>query len=128
MTGLVNDSLQPALYIVRYVGAEATNMGLLARGGFGVMYVGCETILGVDVRNIRYHGTYAEKDDRILAQITMTPVETAEVLVTGDVAIGGDPIEVVADWPIDFGDGSLQQAIVGGNPVGIVFEKIGNLP
>ena len=128
MTELVDDQLQPALYIVRYVGAEATNMGLVARGGFGVIYVGCETILGVDIRNIRYDGRYDEGNGRIRAQITMTPVETAEVLVTGDVAISGQPIEVVADWPINFGDGSLQQATVGGNPVGVVFEKIGDVP
>ncbi len=46
-----------ALYVMRYLGAQGV--------GFGSIYVGKGVVLGIDVANGRYKGTYTEAGGRV---------------------------------------------------------------
>ena len=95
--------------------------------GEGVLYIGKGAILGVDVGNVRYEGTYTEKDGVLGLKITMTATEPF-LLVTGQMLHAGHSIQLTADLGTDFADGSPQHLFVGGNPVAVTFEKVGAIP
>lgn len=109
-----------ALYTMNYVGQ--------AGAGFGAMYIGKGVIVGVGVQNARYSGTYIEEGGRIRASVTLTAPPGGAPLVTG-VALGpGQSVELSADWPENFADGSPQTVTVMGRPVQVVFQKVGDVP
>lgn len=106
-----------ALYIVRYSGQAST--------GFASIYIGNGKIVGVDVGNGRYHGTYTEAAGRLKGTIQMTTGENG-VLVTGASFPRGTILTLNVDWPSDFANGTPQVVTVGGRPVQATFEKIGD--
>jgi len=109
-----------ALYVMRYVGGTGST-------GVGAIYIGNGTIVGVDVQNGRYHGTYTEQDGRVRATLMLSKTEGGP-LVTGLQVTPGTKISLTADWPVDFGNGQPQQIMVQGRPVQVTFEKVGDLP
>lgn len=116
---LVERKKMSALYAMRYLGGTGV--------GMGAIFIGKGIILGVDVSNGRYNGTYTEEGDRLQASLTLS-MPTGGVLVTGDQVPPGTEIPLTADWPKDFANGQAQQIIVSGNPVEVTFEKIGDVP
>ena len=120
-----------ALYIMRYMsGAGATTGGPAAAArltGAGAIYIGRNTILGVDVAGNRYEGTYVEEDGRLKAAATLTVGPSGSDLVTGDKLPAGQKVPLNADWPIDF-EGRLRDIEVKGKSVEVLFEKLGNIP
>ena len=109
-----------ALYAMRYLGQSGI--------GMGAIYIGKGVIIGVDVVNGRYNGTYTEGGGRIKANATLTIPPGGSLLVTGAQMPAGATIPLVADWPANFADGNAQQIMVMGKPVQVTFEKIGNVP
>jgi hypothetical protein len=108
-----------AFYVMRYLGA--TGMG------FGAIYIGRGTIVGVDVANGRYQGTYTERDGKLKATVTMS-LPYGGALVTGTQVPPGTKIQMTADLPADFANGQAQQIMIQGRPVQVTFEKIGDIP
>ena len=108
-----------ALYIMRHIGGTGA--------GFGAIYIGKGTIVGVDVQNGRYHGTYIEQGDRVRPTVTLS-LPQGGVLVTGSQVPPGTKITMTADWPANFANGQAQQIMVQGSPVQVTFEKIGDVP
>lgn len=108
-----------ALYIMRYTGSVGA--------GEGVLYIGRGAILGVDAGNVRYEGTYTEKEGVLGIKITMTATESF-LLVTGQMLHAGQSIQLTADFRTDFADGSPQHLFVGGHPIAVTFERLGDIP
>jgi hypothetical protein len=109
-----------ALYAMRYLGSSGV--------GFGSVYIGRNVVVGVDVSNGRYNGTYTEQGGRIKLTGKLSAPVGGAVLVTGDQLPAGQSIPLSADWPTNFSDGSAQQIMVMGKPVQVTFEKIGDVP
>lgn len=107
-----------ALYVMRYLGGTGN--------GAGAIYIGRGTIIGVDVGNARYHGSYTETAGRLRGGVTMTQ-ETGGSLVTGLQVPAGTTIQISFDWPANFTTGP-QALLVQGQPVNVSFEKIGDIP
>jgi Thoeris protein ThsB, TIR-like domain len=116
---LEKDDQMSAFYIMRYLGRTGT--------GFGAIYIGKGTIVGVDVQNGRYHGTFMEDGGRIKVIATLSLAEGG-TLVTGAQVSPGTKLPLSADWPADFANGSPQQIMVQGSPVQVAFEKVGDIP
>jgi hypothetical protein len=93
--------------------------------GHGTIYIGNGKIVGVDVGNGRYIGTYTEAGGRIKGIIQMTTGQ-AGVLVTGAQLPPGSKLSLSIDWPADFANGNAQTVSVGGLPVQVTFEKVGD--
>lgn len=100
--------------------------GQIGAGG-GALYLGDGKLLGVDVSGGRYEGTYTENGGRIRLDITLT-MDVDGVLVTGQQAPAGTTLQMQADWPANFADGSAQPITVGGHPVQVILTKIGDIP
>jgi hypothetical protein len=109
-----------ALYVMRYVGGTGNT-------GVGAIYIGKGTIVGVDVQNGRYHGTFTDHEGRVKATVTLSKAEGGP-LVTGMQVAPGTTVPLTADWPADFANGQPQQIMVQGRPVQVTFEKIGDVP
>ena len=109
-----------ALYIMRYVGIGTGS------SGFGAIYVGRNTIVGVDVGNGRYTGGYTEMNGRIRGQLTLT-LPNGGTLVTGQQVAPGTSIPMAFDWPANFTSGPQSIAVQGRN-VQATFEKVGDVP
>ena len=109
-----------ALYVMRYVGESDT--------GAGALYIGKGIVVGVDTSNTRYRGTYTQSAGRLRAEVAMTAVAGGSTLVTGITLGAGRSLQVTADWPEDFADGTAQQISVGGRQVSVIFEKIDDIP
>ncbi|MCH9054141.1 MAG: hypothetical protein IIA72_24390 [Proteobacteria bacterium] len=109
-----------ALYAMRYLGQSDVGMGTL--------YIGRGVIVGVDVANGRYSGTYTEEGGRMKATATLSAPPGGATLVTGDQLPAGQSVPLTADWPANFADGSAQEIMVMGRPVQVTFEKIGDVP
>ncbi|MFN4311709.1 MAG: hypothetical protein ACK4FK_14085 [Ferrovibrio sp.] len=109
-----------ALYAMRYLGQTGV--------GMGSVYIGKGVIVGVDVANGRYHGTYKEENGRVKATLTLSAPPGGAVLVTGQQLPAGQAIPLTADWPANFANGAAQTVSVMGNPVQVTFEKIGDVP
>lgn len=108
-----------ALYAMRFAGRSDT--------GAGAIYIGKGKIVGVDVGNGRYHGSYTEQGGRVKANVTLS-MPTGGMLVTGQQAAPGTEIQMTADWPSNFANGQAQTISVGGKPVQVTFEKVGDVP
>ena len=109
-----------ALYAMRYLGQSGI--------GMGVIYIGKGVIVGVDVTNGRYSGTYTEEGGRIKTTATLSAPPGGAILVTGDRLPPGQSIPLTADWPANFADGSAQEITIMGRSVQVTFEKIGDVP
>jgi hypothetical protein len=110
-----------ALYTMRYAGQT----GLSA--GAGVLYIGRNVVVGVDVGDNRYKGSYTEESERIRVELTLSVVADNSQ-VTGVTLNRGQTLPISADLPLDFANGTAHQIRVAGNPVSVVFEKIGDIP
>jgi hypothetical protein len=108
-----------ALYKIRYLGSTGV--------GFGVLYIGRGKIIGIDVTNTRYTGSYVDEGGRMKGNLTLAPLVDA-VLVTGKQVSPGTTIPITIDFPSNFADGRPQKVSVGGLPVAVTFEKIGDVP
>ena len=109
-----------ALYAVKYSGQHGA--------GAGVFYIGKGIIVGIDVANTRYQGSYTENNSRLKGGITLTSPPGGASLVTGKVLAGGTVLRVTLDWPSDFANGQSQDIKVGGQSVSLMLEKIGDIP
>lgn len=107
-----------AFYIMRYQGGTG--------GGFGAIYIGRGIVVGADVGNGRYKGSYTEAAGRIRGNITLS-LPSGGHLVTGQQVPPGTSIPITFDWPENFAAGA-QQVSVQGRPVGVTFEKVGDVP
>lgn len=108
-----------ALYAMRYIGQTS--------GGAGAIYIGKGVIVGIDIGNLRYKGTYVEDGGRIRGTATLSAPQGG-TLVTGASMPAGSSIQLSVDWPSNFGNGQPQQVMVAGQPVQVMFDKIGDVP
>ena len=106
-----------ALYVMRYLGKSDT--------GAGALYIGKGIVLGVDTGGIRYRGIYTQSEGRLRAKVTMTATGDS-TLVTGAILPAGQLLQITADWPEDFADGTARQISIGGQQVSVMFEKVGD--
>lgn len=109
-----------ALYIMRYLGQTGI--------GFGSVYVGNGVILGVDVANGRYKGTYTEEGGRVKVTAQLSAPPGGCMLVTGAQLQPGQSVPLTADWPANFADGQAKAISVLGGEVQVTFEKVGDIP
>ena len=112
-----------ALYTMQYVGQEGT--------GAGALYVGGGIVLGVDIANCRYNGTYVEERGRLIGTASLSAPTDREAgpLVTGAVLGPGESIPLKVDWPEgDLDDGKPRTLSVAGREIAVVFSKIGDIP
>ena len=109
-----------ALYAMRYLGQSGV--------GMGAIYIGRGVIIGVDVANGRYSGTYTEEGGRLKGNARLSAPPGGAILVTGAQLPEGQAIPLQVDWPANFADGSAQTISVQGMPVQVTFEKIGDIP
>lgn len=110
--------MDAALYLMTFSGK--------ADFGGGAIFIGNGKILGVDVGNLRYKGSYTEQAGRIKIAVTMS-APTGGQLVTGAQLPAGSQLQLSGDWPVDFDNGQPQQVMVSGQPVQVIFEKIDNI-
>jgi hypothetical protein len=108
-----------ALYIMRGLGQFGT--------GFGAMYIGRGVLLGLDFLNGRYSGTYTEEKGRLKVTASYAPPMPGLQLVPGKTLPFGRPIQMSADWPADFADGSPHLITFMQLSVRVTFEKIGDI-
>lgn len=111
--------MKSALYLMRYVGTGGQ--------GAGVLYLGRGVLLGMDTGEIRYEGTYTESDGELQVQATMTGTSDSGVLVTGQPFGKGHSLSINATWPVEV-DSGQREVSIGGAPVYLTLEKIGDLP
>jgi hypothetical protein len=104
---------------MRYIGQTGA--------GAGAIYIGKNKIVGVDVANGRYDGTYTETNGRIKGTATMW-LPNGGALVTGQQLPAGAKLQLSVDWPTNFANGQPQQISVNGRAVSVMFEKIGDVP
>ncbi|UPT97268.1 hypothetical protein J4G48_0003535 [Bradyrhizobium barranii subsp. apii] len=104
-----------ALYAMNFVGMTGT--------GGGAVYVGKGKIVGIDVGNLRYSGTYTEQGGRLKGSVDLY-APTGGTLVTGAQVPAGSRWSIALDWPANLADGSPRALTVQGSPVHVVFEKI----
>ncbi|MBL8834363.1 MAG: hypothetical protein JNL71_18380 [Rhodospirillales bacterium] len=108
-----------ALYIMRYVGA--------AGAGSSTLYIGRQTVVGVDAGGARYFGTYIESRGRILVDMTLL-MPRSGVLVTGEQAPAGSKYKLTGDWPVEPADGTIHRAYFDGRAMKVGFERVGFIP
>lgn len=107
-----------ALYKMTYAGASDV--------GAGVLYIGNGKIVGIDVGDMRYSGTYTDLNGSIDATVKLS-APTGGTLVTGQQLPAGTILELKAKWPSNFANGQPQPITVAGRPVQVVLEKIDNI-
>ncbi len=108
-----------ALYFMRYVGVPSAAPGTL--------YIGRQTILGVDVGGARYVGTYSETRGRMNVDI-MLLMPKGGVLITGANAPAGSKYKLSGEWPVEPADGFTHRMYFDGRPMQVGFERIGFVP
>ena len=106
-----------ALYKMRYQGQ--------AGWGAGVVYIGKSKVLGLDITGGIIDGSYTTQNNYLKGAATLTGMGVP--LVTGQTLPMGATVQITLDMPVNF-VGAPQTAIVGGQPVQVVFEKIGDIP
>jgi hypothetical protein len=106
-----------ALYKMRYHG--------VAGFGGGVVYIGRGKILGMDISEARYDGSYTDQGGRVRGTVTLTSGGGA--LVTGQQMPAGNQLQIAIDWPSNFVGQNLPVS-VGGQPVQVAITKIGDVP
>jgi hypothetical protein len=107
-----------ALYQMRYQG--------VAGNGHGSMYIGKGVVVGIDISGTRCHGTYTASAATIDGTATLTSAGGA--LVTGQNLPAGGTVPITFSLPARFDDGKYHPITVGGKPVGVSFNKIGDIP
>lgn len=107
-----------ALYQVKYHG--------VAGEGHGAVYVGKGKVLGVDITGARYEGSYTDLGSAISGTVTLT--SAGGQLVTGQPVPSGTKVPIKFNLPQNLGNGQFQQITVGGSPVSVAFDKIGDVP
>jgi hypothetical protein len=112
---LLKDFTMSALYAMSFVGLGGT--------GGGAVYVGKGKIVGIDVGNLRYSGTYTEQNGRLKGTVDLY-APTGGTLVTDARVPAGSRWNIALDWPVNFSDGRPQALTVQGRSVHVVFEKI----
>ena len=115
-----------ALYTMRYVGHQGVGL----QAGAGAIYIGDGMVLGVDIRDGRYKGRYAEADGILKGEITLTAPPTAPLpLVTGIELPPGQSLQFTLDWPVEtLEDGKPKPVWVAGRQVSVVLDKVGDIP
>ena len=108
-----------ALYRMTYTGS--------ADEGFAVLYIGQGLVLGMDAAGSRIHGTFIEEGGRLRGLMTLTGDEEGYT-AGGQIMQAGQSAEIKIDWDADFATGRPQECVLLGDPLQIVFEKIGNIP
>ena len=108
-----------ALYIMEYVGATGG-------AGAGVLYIGNGQVVGTDILKSRYKGSYTIEGGRVKVEAALTAPTTLS-LVTGAMVNAGQSIRITADLPMHFGSGMPVQVTVGGQPVKVRLEKVGDI-
>jgi len=106
-----------ALYAMNYVGQTGA--------GSGAVYIGEGKILGIDVGNIRYSGTYNQQGSRIKGTVALS-APNGGMLVTGTELPAGSRIDLSLDWSANLADGQPQAVNIEGRSVHVVLEKIGD--
>ncbi len=107
-----------ALYKMTYAGKSDI--------GAGVLYIGNSKIVGIDVGDMRYSGSYTEQSGVIDASVKLF-APTGGTLVTGQQLPAGTVLELRAKWPSNFANGQPQPITVAGQPVQVVLEKIDDI-
>ena len=107
-----------ALYQMRYQG--------VAGMGHGAVYIGKGKVLGVDVTGARYDGSYTQQGANLSGTVTLTSAGGS--LVTGQPVPAGTKVPITFNLPPTFGNGQFQPVTVGGKPVQVAFDKIGDIP
>ena len=108
-----------ALYIMEYVGSAGD-------AGAGVIYIGNGQVVGTDILKSRYKGSYTVEGGRVKLEATLTVPSTLS-LVTGATVNPGQSVGIKADLPMHFGSGMPVQVTVGGQPVTVRLEKVGDI-
>jgi hypothetical protein len=85
--------MQPALYLMKFVGD--------ADFGGGVLFIGNGKIVGMDIANLRFKGSYTVHEKRFVSSVTMT-APTGATLVTGQELPASSVVKLKTDWPLDF--------------------------
>ena len=109
-----------ALYIMEYTGATGS-------AGAGVLYIGNGQVVGTDIAKSRYRGRYTVEGGRVKVEASLTATQTTSWLVTGATVLAGQSVRITADWPTSFGSGEPLQVTVGGQPVTVRLEKVGDI-
>ena len=109
-----------ALYIMEYTGTTGG-------AGAGVLYIGNGQVVGTDIAKSRYRGSYTVEGGRVEVEASLTATQTISWLVTGATVQAGQSVRITADWPTSFGSGEPLQATVGGQPVTVRLEKVGDI-
>ena len=107
-----------ALYQMRYKGVSGV--------GHGSVYIGKGLILGIDITGARYHGSYANQGQNLAGSTTLT--SAGGTLVTGQPVPAGTKVQITFSLPPTFDNGQFQKITVGGQPVEVAFDKIGDIP
>ena len=84
-------------------------------------------MVGTDIAKSRYRGSYIVEGSRVKVEASLTATQTTSWLVTGATVQAGQSARITADWPMNFGSGEPQQATVGGQPVTVRLEKVGDI-
>lgn len=113
-----------ALYQMRYQGVAGV--------GHGAIYIGKGKVLGVDITGARYDGSYTGGGSLLNPGTTLTGAVTLTAaggtLVTGQPVPPGTQVQISFSLPPTFGNGQFQPVTVGGKPVQVAFDKIGDIP
>jgi hypothetical protein len=107
-----------ALYQMRYQGVSGT--------GHGAVYIGKGKVVGVDLTGAKYLGSYTNQGANLSGTVTLTSAGGA--LVTGQPTPPGTQVPITFSLPANFGAGQVQTVTVGGQPVQVAFEKVGDIP
>ena len=107
-----------AFYKMTYVGTSDS--------GHGALYIGKGVVVGIDIGDIRYHGTYTVNEGHLHLDVAMTAKVDGQ-LVTGQPLPAGKSFRVTGSVPENFADGRTYEVLVEGRKVLVVFEKIGNV-
>ena len=108
-----------ALYRMTYTGSHSE--------GFAVVYIGQGLILGMDMDGSRIHGTYAEQESRLRGSMTLTGDDEG-ITAGGQIMQAGESAEMEIDWSADFEAAGPQKVMLLGDPLQIVFQRIGDIP
>jgi hypothetical protein len=112
-----------ALYQMRYQG--------VAGGGHGAVYIGKGKVIGVDITGARYDGAYTSNGSLLNGAVlsgTVTLTSAGGSLVTGQPVPPSTQVPITFSLPASFGNGQFLSVTVGGKPVQVAFDKIGDIP
>ncbi|WP_156369294.1 hypothetical protein [Aureimonas sp. Leaf324] len=106
-------------YVTKYLG--------LLGGGEGAFYVGNGIVVGTDALGGIYDGSY-QVANGILIGSARLEVPGGGLLATGQQVQANEPIDVRFSLPIDFATGEPQSITVGERTIGVIFQKVRDLP